>query len=689
MRCNHCDYDLCDSCVDVVAIRQRLSRFYGMYDPSKTCDVDKIAEAYKGREKELFSVLTVKYGPEPAVPVTEAAAPSIIGEADTVMLHQVSTADISPGDPNENREVRLRRFLRCYAPEKLPLVQEILAKYSSDVRLFEVLVSKFGPEPLPPSALDADGHAVGSDVDEVTTAGCLEGVALYTETKYRGLLSNQRVLRRCCESCQAVLEPEAWLNCNDCSSALCASCCQLHDKSHTMTYMGIFALEIGSIVYVHNWRKKGNEAPCAPWYGMVHAVDFETFLVSASKLRNPRDTSSEPTEAVELVPFDAITKVQRKAPAPARTAAAISAAATSQGSLKTKLELPPLSDDSEMDEINGGINFAPPSGVYQLPPSQPSREVFDCGNFLSKFRVPLAVLGAIGLILILVLVPLSFQYVSINEWAFKKDTKTNSVDLSTVFGTGRYSWGVGFTTVAFPSTLQMVYMAGANDDLDVFTDSGQTVSIGVIFRYRLNRTLLAKMYSTFGLNYHQRVLAVSKASMRNAVTNYSVADYTMSRANISTTLFNALQVALESSAFVSVEKEHFTLQYVLLPDVVMQQRVNVFEKTQVQQTNAYTYQASLYRLATAQLVQAVQNNATLVRSQANLEAERMVAQARARAFQDVETESGRQLAAMVAALGVSANMTGDLVLLNNLLDTQGDANFTLLSGVSSALLQRS
>ena len=308
-------------------------------------------------------------------------------------------------------------------------------------------------------------------------------------------------------------------------------------------------------------------------------------------------------------------------------------------------------------------------------------------NIFCRYRIPIAIVGLIGLVLILVLVPLSFQYVPRNQWGLKKDTKTNAVDLNVVYGNGQYYWGLGFTTVLFPSTLNTVSLVGASNDLDVFTDSGQTVSIGVIFRYRLNRTLLGKLYTAVGTNYNQRVTAVAIAAMRNAVTNYSVPDYTTSRANISTTLFNALQQQLQATAFVTLQRQHFSLQYIVLPDVVTQQKVNIFEKKQVQQTNAYAYEATLYRLATAQLVQAIQNNASLVTSAATLQAARMVAQANARAFQAVETETGVQLAAMASALGVSPNVTEELVMLNNLLDSDGLDNFTVLSGVTSTLLQ--
>jgi hypothetical protein len=46
-------------------LRQRLERFYHIYNPSKLSHVEAIMEAYEGREAELFHELVQRYGPEP------------------------------------------------------------------------------------------------------------------------------------------------------------------------------------------------------------------------------------------------------------------------------------------------------------------------------------------------------------------------------------------------------------------------------------------------------------------------------------------------------------------------------------------------------------------------------------------------------------------------------------------------
>ncbi|CUG06544.1 Hypothetical protein, putative, partial [Bodo saltans] len=46
-------------------VRSRLQRFYAKYQPDKINNVDGILAKYEGREEDLFTALTQKYGPEP------------------------------------------------------------------------------------------------------------------------------------------------------------------------------------------------------------------------------------------------------------------------------------------------------------------------------------------------------------------------------------------------------------------------------------------------------------------------------------------------------------------------------------------------------------------------------------------------------------------------------------------------
>ena len=48
-------------------LRARLTRFFTQYNPAMVRDVDKLLDEYAGREEDLFTALTTKYGAEPAM----------------------------------------------------------------------------------------------------------------------------------------------------------------------------------------------------------------------------------------------------------------------------------------------------------------------------------------------------------------------------------------------------------------------------------------------------------------------------------------------------------------------------------------------------------------------------------------------------------------------------------------------
>lgn len=293
-----------------------------------------------------------------------------------------------------------------------------------------------------------------------------------------------------------------------------------------------------------------------------------------------------------------------------------------------------------------------------------------------------AVIG-VGVLLTLILVPLSFQYISRNTMGFKKSTTTNSIDLSVVFHNGRYHWGLGKTAVTFPSAFVKVSLTG-DAKLSVFTETGQTLTFESVFFYRLVPSKLRLMYINFGTNYHQRVVAVAKAALRNAAADVLMDQYINDRANVTSILYAALSTQLASTAFVEVPESHFALLGIDLPDVVVAQKTTFFLNTQQLLINNYTYQSSQIRLGTAQQVRQLENAAELVMQDATATVTRLVSEANSRAFQATQTEKGKQLQNMIAALGLSDNHTAaaSLIELNTILDTRN--NITLLRGVSQA-----
>jgi len=97
--------------------KEVLVPFYTVYDPSKIADVDAIIAKYEGREEEMYRYIAVKY----------KVKPSIFGLSST-------------GNP---REI-LVPFYQVYNPSKLPVVDDLIAKYwGKEKELYEILVQKY------------------------------------------------------------------------------------------------------------------------------------------------------------------------------------------------------------------------------------------------------------------------------------------------------------------------------------------------------------------------------------------------------------------------------------------------------------------------------------------------------------------------------------------------------------------
>jgi hypothetical protein len=136
--------------------RARLERFMQQYNPEKLSTIDKILDAYKGREAEMFEALVKKYGPEPA----ENAAVASVPQPSTLSRQEPLTPASSGGNPHR---ARLLRFMQAYNPEKVSTIDKILDAYAGkEVEMFEALVKKYGPEPAGDAAAGGSARTMSA-----------------------------------------------------------------------------------------------------------------------------------------------------------------------------------------------------------------------------------------------------------------------------------------------------------------------------------------------------------------------------------------------------------------------------------------------------------------------------------------------------------------------------------------------
>eukprot|EP01006_Ploeotia_vitrea_P047917 TRINITY_DN67176_c11_g9_i1.p1 TRINITY_DN67176_c11_g9~~TRINITY_DN67176_c11_g9_i1.p1 ORF type:complete len:310 (-),score=13.40 TRINITY_DN67176_c11_g9_i1:258-1187(-) len=292
------------------------------------------------------------------------------------------------------------------------------------------------------------------------------------------------------------------------------------------------------------------------------------------------------------------------------------------------------------------------------------------------------VLCCIGCLLLVILLPLSFQYVERNTWAFKRNSLTNDVDTDTVYEAGRYFWGVGRGTVSFPSTFQHIEFVG-KEGLTVFTETGLELLLDVSFQYRLQRDNLDKLFSDFGRAYTAQIENVARASLRNEAPQFSIEQYITDRSAVVGTLHAGLARAL-SEIYVDVPEDKFQLRRVVLPGQVRDKFLHTFVQNEINQEKAAKAKADLIRKQTEKIEREIRGNVTIIAKRAAAKASRMVQDERAVSVRRLEVAKANGVKNVIKQLNITNQKTASTFLKYMALLDAKQPKF--LAGINSALL---
>ncbi|CAD5115422.1 DgyrCDS4397 [Dimorphilus gyrociliatus] len=150
-----------------------------------------------------------------------------------------------------------------------------------------------------------------------------------------------------------------------------------------------------------------------------------------------------------------------------------------------------------------------------------------------------SVLVAIGSILILILVPLSFSGVEYYEFAFKKRKSTGSIYREKAYDVGKYHLGPDFSFLKFPAYAQ-------HESLHVtIFDSGKTeITIQARFQYFLRKDLLKYLHGKFGMGYKPIVRKNAINALKNTATNFALRQFILERSIVEKELFQRIKTIL-------------------------------------------------------------------------------------------------------------------------------------------------
>jgi len=287
--------------------------------------------------------------------------------------------------------------------------------------------------------------------------------------------------------------------------------------------------------------------------------------------------------------------------------------------------------------------------------------------------------GCIGVLLIAILIPLSFQYVEWDQVALKKSSVGSKTSYTTTYATGRYFWGLGYTTVSFPKIYQFVEFTGASA-LPVKSNS-VSLTLECSFQYRLDTTQIPKIFLSYGTSFASQVVNVARSALIIAAAPYQIDDYFLNRTYVSNGLAAALQVALEQ-VWAIVPQHKFQLRKITFPDQVTQKYLNAAISQQQAAEKQAQQLADVYRSDTNLLVSQLNGQENSVYYAANAKSQEILKSATASAFRIQQSAEGLGLNVLFSALNISA--LGEKQEFLRLYRSQQNNSSKGLYGISSA-----
>lgn len=188
----------------------------------------------------------------------------------------------------------------------------------------------------------------------------------------------------------------------------------------------------------------------------------------------------------------------------------------------------------------------------------------------------------IGILLVCILVPLSFQYVRYNEYAFVRN-KYGTVDTENVLTQGRYFRTLNYDVVKFSSTYTATqFTDDRGTSLSVFTDDGFQLDVNIVFFYRLQTSTLASIYGNFTTNYAQSIIGQATTRIKNTAVqlHLPLSSYITNRTDIQFKLATAVKNDLETNFGVEVPIKYFSLMHINIPQALIDQNLRTVVQIQ-------------------------------------------------------------------------------------------------------------
>lgn len=274
------------------------------------------------------------------------------------------------------------------------------------------------------------------------------------------------------------------------------------------------------------------------------------------------------------------------------------------------------------------------------------------------------ILFGIGLLLTVILVPLSYSRVEYYEIALVRDKITGVVNTETTYYSGLHSIGPSFEFLKFPSTQETLFLK----DVSVFSLSdgnsgGTTVYIDLAIQYRIDDENLGLLYKKTGLNYKNLVRDISTTSIKDTAARFSADDYLLRREFIEKSFRGDVEIKLNN---IYMTLTGFQLRKIRFSAQFEDKKLKAAIQRLLVKQREFEQESKIIRSKTGEEVKRIKNDADSIVKFANAQSTGIVEEAKNNATEIVGSAEKEGLLFVHDALSLDVLSAPDRQILKKL-----------------------
>ena len=234
-----------------------------------------------------------------------------------------------------------------------------------------------------------------------------------------------------------------------------------------------------------------------------------------------------------------------------------------------------------------------------------------------------SIILSIGLLLLVILLPISYSVVQLNEYALYRSTWSEELRYDSDYAiNGRHFTGINGKLIKFPSVKSLIQfkegydgkpdgiLKGGGNDLQSWSKEGSNVYIEASYYFSLNKEKLIDMYVEYGDDWQSFILMLSFSVLKATTVEFNTTSFITDSKTISTRMEDNLRSAFKSNFSEAVILDSFQLQKISF-DSTLDNAINA-KLIQAHRKKSYEYEKSI--LTTKKQTE---RNVTLINNQIN------------------------------------------------------------------------